>query len=262
MKNIVAERIQARMEELGKNPSSVALEAGLGRSSVRDIILGRVAHPRIDTLKKIAAPLQCTVDYLMGDSAEPDTVSVRRRYWHMDAQIDIPTEVEAGVFRRPAPRTSVERPDNPESVLNVALQDPRIPTWYPALYVMRDNSMAGAGIAKGDGLTGIADPFDRQIPLTHGAIVAVRQSLHDLELEEISIRQVEVRPDGLALICPGVTEIPPLIISQSSIDDASSFLANRYRAQNSLVEIMHLITRVTRELPLSDAMYDFSPEPD
>jgi DNA-binding Xre family transcriptional regulator len=62
----IAERIEDRLRALGKNASSVALEAGLGRSSVRDILVGKVTSPRLDTLEKLAEPLKCDLDYLTG----------------------------------------------------------------------------------------------------------------------------------------------------------------------------------------------------
>ncbi len=262
MENIVGSRIQARLEALGKNPSGVALEAGLGRSSVRDIILGRVSHPRIDTLKKIAGPLRCTVDYLTGDSESPDAVGIQRHLWHMDATIDVPIVVEAGVYRRPRPRAAERIEENVDSVLHVLLKDPRLPHWWAKIYVMNDNSMAAIGIYKGDGLTGVSQPYDQQIPLTHGSVVAVRQSVSDLGLEEISVRQVQVSDEGIRLSCPGADDIPDLIIANHSIDNESRIISNYYGAGKSGVEILHLITRVTRELPLSEAVYDFPHELD
>lgn len=62
-KDSVASRIQSRLTALGKNPSVVALEAGMGRSAVRDIIVND-QNPRIDTLRKLTGPLQCTLEYL------------------------------------------------------------------------------------------------------------------------------------------------------------------------------------------------------
>lgn len=65
----LADRIRSRLNTLNKNPSSVALEAGLGRSAVRDILVND-QNPRIDTLKKLTGPLQCTLYYLSGEREE------------------------------------------------------------------------------------------------------------------------------------------------------------------------------------------------
>lgn len=65
----VGQRIAARLEALGKNASAVALEAGLGRSAVRDIMV-HDANPRIDTLKRLTGPLECDLAFLTGESIE------------------------------------------------------------------------------------------------------------------------------------------------------------------------------------------------
>lgn len=61
----VAERIEERLRQTGKNAHAVSREAGLGESAVRDIIRNR-ANPRIDTLKKLAGPLECDLSFLTG----------------------------------------------------------------------------------------------------------------------------------------------------------------------------------------------------
>lgn len=262
MENIVAARIQARMDELGKNPSSVALEAGLGRSSVRDILLGRVLHPRIDTLRKIAVPLECTIDYLTGESEKPDAVGIRRHLWHMDAMIDHPDLIEAGVFRRVSPGTPWEPIEDAETFLQVSLADPRLPVWRPSIYIMGDNSLENINILKGDGITAINHPYDAQIPLTNGALVVVRQSIRELEIEEISARQVEVTKEGISLVCRSKASYPPILIPTYSIDNESKIIPNYYPLGKTSAEIMAVVTRVTRELPISDPMYDLTHDDD
>ncbi|MDB5584873.1 MAG: hypothetical protein JWR80_10049 [Bradyrhizobium sp.] len=63
----VAERITLRLQALGKNPSEVAKEAGLGLSAVRDILKGKAANPRIDTIRKLTHPLECSMGWLLGE---------------------------------------------------------------------------------------------------------------------------------------------------------------------------------------------------
>src|SRR5690606_37761941 len=84
MKMTLAERIQSRIDALGKNPSAVSLEAGLSRSAVRDILSGKVRHSRIDTLKSLTGPLECTLDYLTGETDEPAGQSSAGEYWEYD----------------------------------------------------------------------------------------------------------------------------------------------------------------------------------
>ncbi len=260
MDNLVAERIQARMEELGKNPSSVALEAGLGRSSVRDILLGRVAHPRIDTLKKIAAPLKCTVDYLTGESDKPDGVSLERKYWFMDGLVTNPVPAEVNVFRKPFPDEQYPAASEAHSMLNVDFAEPRLPGWRTNVYTLQDNSLELLGIFRGDSLTGVHHPDDLQLPLNHGSLVAVRQSISVPEVHEISVRMVETMDNGIALVCRSKTDIPPIAIPDHLIDNESSLLPNYYPLEKTSVEILDVIVRVIREVPISEALYDLTPK--
>lgn len=63
----VAQKIEARMNDLGMNPASVSKAAGLPRDAVRDILTGRSKNPRTDTLQKVAAALQVRTSYLLPD---------------------------------------------------------------------------------------------------------------------------------------------------------------------------------------------------
>lgn len=54
----IASKIAALIEEQGTNPGAVAREAGLGVTSVRDILSGRAKTPNVATLVKIAHVLR------------------------------------------------------------------------------------------------------------------------------------------------------------------------------------------------------------
>lgn len=58
--------LQRMMLDLGLNRTSLAREAGLGRTAVRDILSGKSGHPTEKTLGKLAARLSCTIDDLVG----------------------------------------------------------------------------------------------------------------------------------------------------------------------------------------------------
>jgi transcriptional regulator with XRE-family HTH domain len=75
-KTILASRILGRLAATNQNPSSASEAAGLNRAAIRDII-DNSANPRIDTLRKLASQLQCTLDYLTGetDRTTGDTVA-------------------------------------------------------------------------------------------------------------------------------------------------------------------------------------------
>lgn len=76
----LVERIKERMDAVGTNPSRLSIDAGLGRSSVKDILTGRVKSPRIDTIKRLAGKLNCSAEYLVvGAVAVPNLYEDFRR---------------------------------------------------------------------------------------------------------------------------------------------------------------------------------------
>ncbi len=69
----LATNIARRMTAAGHNQKSLARAAGLNETGVRDILIGRSKHPRVDTLGKIAKSLGCTVaDLTDGGAAAGD----------------------------------------------------------------------------------------------------------------------------------------------------------------------------------------------
>lgn len=262
MPNIVSERIRSRLEALGKNPSSVALEAGLGRSSVRDIITGRVSSSRLDTLRRLTGPLECTLDYLTGDSDDPAKDGVFRRHIELDVFTDlIPTPAEAGVFRPVT--TANERRTRAAAQFSHrpyhTARDYRLPTWDIELFEMVDESQAGIGIVRGDVVKIAKHHLDMQIPLTEGSLVAVRRALNSPSLEEVSIRQVKIAKDGISLICsPKSDRVGSIDIPEHSIDNESKLLPNFYPVDGGSAEILGLAVEVVRQLPIADPVHDLS----
>lgn len=75
----VAQRILRRLEATGKNANGASIEAGGSPSLIPNILNGRSANPRIDTLMKIAPVLDTTADWLMwGDKGRPSSGSEAR----------------------------------------------------------------------------------------------------------------------------------------------------------------------------------------
>lgn len=242
----VAERIRARLDALNKNPSAVALEAGLSRSSVLDILKGKAANPRLDTLKKLTGPLECSLAYLTGDSEQPDQDKMSiEEYALLDTDIrSDAVELAAGVYReygahhrRTIPPTLVYR-------------DPRHPQRRVDIGVMTDDSMAGAGILEGDQLTFFGDFHDIDIPLSEGSIVIAMRDLEG-EARELSVREVEIVA-GQVVLCTRPIVGPPNRIeiwSHEALDEDGS-LPNYYltKSRKSLI-VEGVVTRITRVLP-------------
>ena len=99
---VSSERIRRRLGELGKNPSGAALEAGLTKDAIRNILRGRSVNVRTDTMMALAAVLDCSVEYLMGavetpGLAHPGGVLPRRE--SKLGNLPVKHEVGAGYWR-------------------------------------------------------------------------------------------------------------------------------------------------------------------
>lgn len=230
MTQTIADRIQLRLDALGKNPSGVALEAGLGRSSVRDILLGRASNPRMDTLLKLAGPLQCTVDYLIGetrhDTLLPDFIG------EFDPKPgEILSILRAGVFR---PSSAKEEEAVASLDRFITYKDLRYPDHWISDFAMGDNSMDAIGIYKGDIISAISLKDEEEYTLKHGDLIIVNHSLGKPDIYENSLRFVEIDGDKILLTCKSLTQsIEPIVLGKRlsstfkyawSVKDATSII--------------------------------------
>lgn len=79
MNEDLKERLRERMEAVGKKAGQVADEAGVGRSFVHDILLGRSENPTTEKLDRVAKVLGTTVGYLL-HGAESKATRARSGY--------------------------------------------------------------------------------------------------------------------------------------------------------------------------------------
>lgn len=70
----IAQRIQARIDHLGTNPSAVSLAAGFGRDFLRDLTRGKKTQMSADAAQRIAAELKCSVNWLLYGTGSPEEV--------------------------------------------------------------------------------------------------------------------------------------------------------------------------------------------
>lgn len=71
MSDILTTRLKDRMEKMGSNPTTLSTQSGLNRVAVRDILVGKSKNPSVETIQKIAASLECSVAYLIGEIDTP-----------------------------------------------------------------------------------------------------------------------------------------------------------------------------------------------
>jgi transcriptional regulator with XRE-family HTH domain len=256
MKDILKDRITSRMQALGKNPSSVALEAGLGRSAVRDILSGKAKNPGFITISAIARALDCSSQYLMGDMEEVHAYEADDILISIDARTsEISGLLEAGVFRQVLSDTN----DDPFAEHTFMSREQRkrftrlekIPFRSKRrfigrdlyLYEMGDSSMDRIHIAKGDLLTAVLDPHSPQINLQPGMIVVASRGAAGIGAEELSARIVEPTKGGALLRCNSYSAVFPEIKLNKKLDQP-----NHYEVESGgYVRIEGVVVSVTRQ---------------
>jgi transcriptional regulator with XRE-family HTH domain len=255
----LSERISSRLKELGKNPSSVALQAGLGRSSVRDIIANPDSNPRIDTLRKLTGPLECSLDYLTGASAEPG-----EKPTDADSQADplISREVnevgllEEGVFRSAG--------DGPLKIIKTTEKilvygDRRRPGWILSLYRIEDDSLIHEHILRGDILTVARPPNNEIIPLVNGSLVVVSRTLRqqvdsETTVTEFTAKFLEESPKGGFILTNRSKRSRDVRIAHtpagSTLEEFEETMPNLYLSRATPILIAGVVVRITRTMPV------------
>ena len=80
MPSALARSVQARLNQLGRNPFEAARKGGLERSFINDILIGRKKSVRGDNIGRLATALDWTVaDLMMRIEGNPSTELRRRR---------------------------------------------------------------------------------------------------------------------------------------------------------------------------------------
>jgi transcriptional regulator with XRE-family HTH domain len=245
----IAERIQARLTELGKNASAVALEAGLSRSAVLDILRGKAANPRLDTLQKLTGPLECSLEYLAGADTDP---GASPQSWRQFALLDTSVTTVAGVLETGVFRESVLTPTESEDA--VLYRDPRQPKWSADLYLIGDETLSGVDIRKGDFATVVVPDGEDEVILRTGLVVAVRRELKTPHAYEHSARMVEIRGNEAHFVSrPSSGSASSLVVdlSDKHPGDHIPFLRNRYYLKDGgYIEITGVVARITRTMPI------------
>lgn len=228
--NLIAmlDRISERLAATGKSERGAAKEAGLSGSTIRNIREGKVASPRLDTLRRLAPVLDTSVEWLAfgtaGESGPPATTSYAASLSYdlseADPLVKAPVRgiLEAGSFRPVA-----DRADGPPLVEAV----PRDRDYPDASLVIFEvagdsmNSLTPYPLLPGVRVIALdyRDPQGR-LALRDGMVVVVEQKTDGDRLRELSARQVELYEDRIEF-CPRSTNPRhrPIIIPRDTRPD-------------------------------------------
>lgn len=200
MTSIIFQRIQNRLDALGMSANEASIKAGLGRTAIQSIRIGKAKSPRADTLKRLADVLECDVAYLTGDIDSPrmvkqggNTPEIREIPPKDFSSIPLVGIVEAGTFREmdqihdiaEFPTVAAPRSDSFPSARHVAFE-------------VRGDSMNAAGIHPGDTLLCV-DWVDTGLSPVDGMVVVVERTIDDGHLREWTVKEVEVQKDRYIL---------------------------------------------------------------
>lgn len=242
------ERIRERMVAMGKNPSSVAIEAKLSRSAVRDILSGKAKNPGMLTIHAIADVLECTYSYLTGESDSLHPGEAKDILIDVFARAsDISGTVEAGVYRQLPPQLEKHEVSRDFGRRDRKPLRSQHRYMYRDLYLYKvgDDSLEGLFITKGDLLTAVSDPAADSAP--DGALVIVAHRLPGTQVEELSARRVKRLSKGFTLSTVPAdwdrTTYPDIHVAEKLEE------FDRYRTHDGgLVIVEGVVVELTRQL--------------
>ena len=139
MENPIRHRVAERLSSLGYNPFEAARIAGLERSFINDLLVGKKQTVRGGKLPALAEALQCDQAYLLGIQPTPRAENVHKSHNHRLRIIGI---CEAQAFR------PVDFSLSSTDDLTIQADD-RFPAGEQAAYLVRGDHAAAIGVTDG-----------------------------------------------------------------------------------------------------------------
>lgn len=191
------ERLRELLAEKGLTPRAVSNAMGDNPYIVRDILSGRSKNPRTDTIANLAAALQVPLSELVQDG-HVGLAETHEPFRHQLALLPIRRRVQAGAW------LLAEDMDQDEPATYPAAKDPRYPNAGQWLSEVVGDSVNELGINSGD-LVHLVDVAEAGYQVNTGDVVEVERLRFQGRECEVSLKQVEVRPDGAVLLWPRST---------------------------------------------------------
>lgn len=187
METSLQKRLKIRMDMLGLNAFQTAKKAGLGDSFVRDILRGKTRSPNAENLSKLAAALETTPDWFLGQSDDDALKRVKSV-----GGLDVVGRIQAGNW---VDRSIIDE-DAEHEIIPVA-RDPRFPHARQYALAVVGDSM-DKEFAEGSYVTCV-DMIDSGLSLKDGMFVHVER--HNGSLVEVTLKAVE-KIDGIQMLVP------------------------------------------------------------
>lgn len=215
MDNLLIQRINQRLSDLGKSAQRISVEATGAKETLRKILDGTTKNPRVDTVQKLATALETTSEWLMGQTDDPHS------------------------HRKTIDSSSVDPKSHPQTVaVDIPLKG--IPANLPARNEM-PNDVGVLGTAAGSHLRGAfqihGDVIDyvRRPPALMGA-----RDVYALYVEGSSM-EPQYFPGDLVYVHPGRPPRPgDVVVVQAAVDnehvEASIGIYKRQTEQHFIVK--------------------------
>jgi transcriptional regulator with XRE-family HTH domain len=260
------DRIGERLKATGKSERGASEEAGLSGSTIRNLREGKVASPRLDTIRKLAAVLDTSVEWLAFGTENVGAFGWKPDSWASNAAssykpeqeassrsdvtlitekmiaVPIVGDVEAGAFRE-APEFDS---DDIEYVMDYP--DREYPHARRIGFKVRGDSMNDLkprSMLEGDKVIGLDfHDIEGQLVLREGLVVVVEQTRDGGHTREWSVKQLEIYEDRYEF-CPRSTnkKHKPIVVPNKVFRDPSE-------DDGRQVRILALVRRV-----ISDVIY-------
>lgn len=187
MISIDRDRLRQLIQERGTTARAVSRAVGSNDTLVRDILSGKSKNARGDTMAKIAEHLGVAVGDLMTGVEGPDDTAQEQL-----SELPMIGPVQAGAW------LALDDSIQDEPTMMAVAVDRRYPQTKQWLREVRGDSMNARNIYPGD-LAHIVEIIGSGVNLNSGMIVEVTRSRDGGGLREITLKEVEVRDDGLVL---------------------------------------------------------------
>lgn len=209
------ERITRRLEDLGISQFEAAKRTGKHEHFIYDFFKGRKKSFKGEGLLLLAHALECSVEYLTGQSDEvgsPPRPTSAPASPQTNSVLPFAGVAEAGVFHKVG-AVSIDQDQSPLCPF----------IGYPAsaqsAYLMRGDGLAARGISEGMFLTAVDKDAAPDL-LRSGAVVIARHTRLSGSEIEISARELQFFPDRTELIAhPSRGDIQPIIIRDGQTEE-------------------------------------------
>ncbi len=229
--NTIMNRIEARLEALGITRAEAERRSGSYRGMIHQIGAGKSRMPSADRIQRLAEALSCDVEYLMGQQPEVKKIAGARQV--STSAIPIAGKVEAGRFI-----TADDFFDEANAEMIEAPRHHRFQGAKHCAFEVQGDSMTEVGILHGDYVIAVAWDDTGYMPIS-GMIVIVEQSRNGGHLIERTVKEVEVRRDGIALIPRSKNPIHKEI-----------FLPKSHADDGKIAHVVGLVYHVSRPIAL------------